>query len=128
MQDILNVYDGTTRDDDLYISHPRNFIQLYKHINLKEAEPLLLRMLFNQDIREYIRVEIVDVLPKTVLTQEIIEKYIQEFGEEDELYEKMLYTLIQTHRDDSSLDKAFKIIIEKVKNIDIPDDKFRFSG
>lgn len=128
IQDIVDVYAGTTRDDDLNISQPENFIQMYKNFNLKEAEPLLLKMLFNQDIREYKREQIVDVLPKTVLTQKKIKEYLKKYGKKNELYEKMLYTLIQTHNENSAFNTAFEIIIEKAKKADIPNSESSLHG
>ena len=127
IQDIIGVYSGV-REDNLDISNPQNFIQIYKNFHLKEAEELLLSMVFNQNIREYIREQIVDIIPKTVLTEEVIIEYINKFGREDELYEKMLSTLIQVHNNKEALNKAFLKIIKKAREANIPDSETSLHG
>jgi len=121
IQDILDVYSGDKRDDDLDIYHPQNFIKFYKTSKIKEAEPLLLRMLKNSHIEEYIREQIIDILPKEVLTKEIIQKYIEDNGEKDELYEDMLIALVKNFDDQEAIRKIFEIVIKKGLETEIPE-------
>lgn len=121
IQDILDVYSGEKRDDDLDIYHPRNFVEFYKITKIKEAEPLLLRMLDNPKIEKYIRGQIIKILPKEVLTQEIIQKYIEDNGEEDDLYEDMLIALAKNFDDKKAIEKVFEIVIKKGKETDVPE-------
>lgn len=127
VQDILDVYAGK-RKDDLNIAHPENFIKFYKITKIKEAEDLLLQMLYNSDIKDYIRTQIIELLPKEVLTKEIIQKYIQDKGEEDELYEDMLIAFIKNFDDKKSIEKAFEIIIKKGKEAEIPEGQRSLFG
>jgi len=127
IQDIIDVYAGK-REDDLNISQPENLIQIYKNFNLKEAEDLLLAMIFNHDIREYIREQIIDILPITILTKEKVEEYIFKYGKEDKLYEKMLSILIQIHNSKSALNKAFILIMKKARAANISDSEFSIHG
>ncbi len=122
VQDIIDVYSGEKRDDDLKISHPENFIEIYKNMGLREAEPLLLEMLYNSDIREYIREQIIDILPKEVLTQEIIQKYLVDNGEENDLYEDMLIALVKNFEDKEATRKIFEIVIKKGEETEISED------
>ncbi|WP_188108571.1 NACHT domain-containing protein [Sulfurimonas lithotrophica] len=113
IQDIIDVYSGEKRDDDLDIYHPQNFIKFYKTSKIKEAEPLLLKMLNNSQIEEYIHEQIINILPKKVLTQEIIQKYLEDNGKEDELYEDMLIALVKNFDDKEAIKKIFEIVIKK---------------
>ncbi|MFA6196296.1 MAG: hypothetical protein WC656_06605 [Sulfurimonas sp.] len=127
VQDILDVYAGK-RKDDLNIAHPENFIKFYKITKIKEAEDLLLQMLYNSDIKDYIRTQIIELLPQEVLTKEIIQKYIQDKGEEDELYEDMLIALIKNFDDKDTIEKAFEIIIKKGKEAEISEGERSLFG
>lgn len=127
IQDIIDVYSGQ-REDDLDISNPQNFIQIYKKLHLKEAEELLLLMLFNQNIEKYIKEQIIDTLPKTVLTETKIKQYLKEFGYEDELYEEMLSTLIVVHNNKKALNRAFLRTIRKAREANIPNSEFSLDG
>ena len=127
IQDILDVYSGK-RDDDLGIYHPDNFIEIYKQTKIKEAEPLLLKMLQNNKIDEYTRRQIIDILPKEVLSKEIIAKYIKDNGKKDVLYEAFLICLIKNYNDKKSINEAFRIIIKKGKTTKIPESEGSLFG
>lgn len=120
IQDILDVYYGK-REDDLDIYHPQNFLEIYKQTNIKEAEPILLKMLENSEINEYIRKEIIKILPKNVLTKDIINEYIKQNGESDILYEKLLINLIKNFNDKEAIDKVLELVIKKGKDTEIPE-------
>ncbi len=125
IQDIIDVYSGEKRDDDLDIYHPRNFVEFYKITKTKEAEPLLLKMLGNSKIEKYIREQIIDILPKEALTKEIIQKYIEDKGEEDKLYEDMLIALVKNFDDQEAIRKTFEIVIKKGVETEIPESASR---
>ena len=120
LQDILDVYSGK-RKDDLDIYQPENFLEIYKQTNIKEAEPILLEMFKKSEINEYLRKEIVQILPKEVLTKDIIYQYINEKGESDILYKKLLINLIKKFNDKDAIKKAFEIVIKKGKETEIPE-------
>ena len=120
LQDILDVYSGK-RKDDLDIYQPENFLEIYKQTNIKEAEPILLEMFKKSEINEYLRKEIVQILPKEVLTKDIIYQYINEKGESDILYKKLLINLIKKFNDKDAIKKAFEIVIKKGKDTEIPE-------
>ena len=128
IQDILDVYAGKKRKDNLDIYHPQNFLEIYKQTNIKEAEPILLKMLENSEIDEYIRKEIIQVLPKEILTQDIIVKYIKQNGESDILYEKLLINLIKKFNDKESIRKTFEIVTKKGKETNIPEYQTNLFG
>lgn len=120
LQDILDVYSGK-REDNLDIYHPQNFLKIYKQTNIKEAEPILLEMFKKSEINEYLRKKIIEILPKEILTQDAIYQYIDEKGESDVLYEKLLINLIKKFNDKTAIEKAFDIVIEKGKETEIPE-------
>jgi hypothetical protein len=120
LQNILDVYSGK-RADNLDIYHPQNFLGIYKQTNIKEAEPILLEMFKKSEINEYVRKEIIQVLPKEILTQDIIYQYINEKGDSDILYKKLLINLIKKFDDKDAIKKAFEIIIKKGKETVIPE-------
>lgn len=122
IQDILEVYSNK-RKDDLGIYHPLNLLEIYKNKKIKEAENLLLKMIYNKQLDTYIRKEIVDILPKEFLTKEIINKYIKDFGKNDELFEYMIITLINNFKDKTAINIAFKLVIEKAKNMELEEGK-----
>lgn len=121
IKDILDVYSGV-RDDDLDISHPRNLIEIYRNMRIIEADKLLLGMLYNSKISEYIREQIITILPKEILTQADIEGYIKTKGEKDELYESMLIALVKNFNNEVAIKKIFELVIKKGKETEIPDD------
>lgn len=125
--DIVNVYAGE-REDDLGTYHPSNFIEFYKLTHLKEAEMHLLNMLENSKVESYIKENIIDVLPKSILTQEWIENYIQKNGVDDPLYEKMLIALIQKFSNYNALEKVFEILILTAKTYKAPEDDRGYLG
>ncbi len=127
IQDILDVYSGN-RKDDLDIYHPQNFIKIYKRTNIKEAEPILLEMFKKSEINEYIRKEIIQILPIDVLTEKIIYEYIAEKGEGDILYEKLLINLIKKFNDKKAIYKAFELVIQKGKETEIPESQTSLFG
>lgn len=120
LQDILDVYSGK-RKDDLDIYQPENFLEIYKQTNIKETEPILLEMFKKSEINEYLRKEIVQILRKEVLTKDIIYQYINEKGESDILYKKLLINLIKKFNDKDAIKKAFEIVIKKGKETEIPE-------
>ena len=120
LQDILDVYSGK-RKDDLDIYQPQNFLEIYKQTNIKEAEPILLEMFKKIEINEYLRKKIIEILPKGVLTKDVIYQYIEEKGESDILYEKLLIALIKKFNDEEAIKKAFEIVIKKGKETKIPE-------
>lgn len=127
VKDILDVYSGK-REDDLEIYNPKNFLEIYKQTNLKEAEQILLKMLENPDMDEYIRKKIINVLPKDILTSKYIHSYIEQKGESDVLYEKLMITLIKNFNDNEAIIKAFEIIIKKAKETEVPEYKTNLFG
>jgi hypothetical protein len=127
IQDILYVYAGK-RKDDLSIYQPENFLEIYKQTNIKEAEPILLKMFENSEINEYVRKEIIQILPKEVLTQDIIFEYIKQNGESDILYKKLLINLIKKFNDKEAIQKALEIVIKKGKETEIPEYQTNLFG
>lgn len=120
IQDILDVYSGK-RNDDLSIYQPENFLEIYKQTNIKEAESILLKMFKNSEINEYVRKEIIQILPKEILTKDVICQYINEKGDSDILYNKLLINLIKKFNDKDAIKKAFEIVIKKGKETVIPE-------
>ena len=121
IQDILDVYSGV-RSDDLDISHPQNFIEIYKSMRIDEAEDLLLKMLFNSEIEIYVREEIINILPKKKLTKEVIKEYIKTKGVVNKLYENMLIALIKNFNDEIAIKKVFELVIKKGKETTVPEN------
>ena len=120
IQDILDVYTGK-RKDDLAIYQPENFLEIYKQTNIKEAETILLEMFKKSEIDEYIRKDIIKILPKNVLTKDIINEYIEQKGDSDILYEKLLINLIKKFDYKEAIKKALEIVIKKGKDTEIPE-------
>ena len=120
IEDILDVYSGK-REDDLRIYHPKNFIEFYKISKIKEAEPILIQMLNDDEIDKYIRKLIFDSLPKEVLSKDILNKYIFEKGENDEFYELILMKLIYDFKDSEAFNKALNILVNRGMNTVLPD-------
>lgn len=110
LQDVINVYAGQ-RKDDLATRSPENFIQMYQNLRIKEAVPLLLKMIANQKIAKHIREDIVDILPPEVLTKKHIYMMRKKPALEKDLKEAFLKTLVMKHHDK----KAFAEVIEYVK-------------
>ncbi|WP_164699605.1 NACHT domain-containing protein [Aliarcobacter cryaerophilus] len=127
IQDILDVYSGK-RKDDLGIYQPENFLEIYKQKNIKEAEPILLKIFENSEINEYIRKEIIQILPKNILTKNIINEYIELKGKKDVLYKKLLINLIKKFDDKEAIKEAFKIVIKKGKETEIPEHQTSLFG
>lgn len=110
LQDVIDVYAGKHRDD-LATYLPENFIQMYQNIRIKEAEPLLLKMIVNQKITKHIREEIIDILPPDVLTKKRIDAMRKKPVLEKDLKEAFLKALVTKHYDE----KAFTEVIECIK-------------
>lgn len=127
IQDILDVYSGK-RKDNLDIYHPQSFLEIYKQTNIKEAEPILLEMFKKSEINEYIRKRIIEILPKEILTQDVIYQYIEEQGESDIFYEKLLINLIKKFDDKEAINKAFEIVIKKGKETEISENQTSLFG
>lgn len=110
LQDIMDVYAGKRRDD-LATHSPENFVQMYQNMRIKEAEPLLLKMIVNQKIAKHVREEIIDILPPEVLTKKHIGAMRKKSQLENDLKEAFLKALVNKHNDQ----KAFNEVIECVK-------------
>ncbi|ATB70429.1 hypothetical protein SJPD1_2333 [Sulfurospirillum diekertiae] len=110
LQDVVDVYAGKRRDD-LAMRSPENFMQMYQNLRIKEAEPLLLKMIANQKIAKHIREEIVDILPPEVLTKKRIDAMRKKPELEKDLKEAFLKALVMKHDDK----EAFAEVIEYVK-------------
>lgn len=110
LHDVIDVYAGK-RKDDLATHSPENFMQMYQNLRIKEAEPLLLKMIANQKIAKHIREEIVDILPSEVLTKKRIDAMRKKPMLEKDLKEAFLKALVTKHYDE----KAFTEVIEWIK-------------
>lgn len=110
VKDVMDVYAGK-RKDDLAMRSPENFIQMYQNMRLKEAEPLLLKMIVNQKIAKHVREEIIDILSPEVLTKKHIDAMRKKPVLEKDLKEAFLKALVTKHYDE----KAFTEVIECVK-------------
>ncbi len=117
VQDIVDVYAGQ-RDDDLGIYHVRQFVELYNKLQLSQFEPILLKMLKNDNIEEYERVNIAQSLPSDVLTSEIIKANREELDKTSDLSQEYLSTLVQRYQDRDSIEEAFQWIKDKAENME----------
>ena len=120
IEDILDVYSGK-REDDLRIYHPKNFIEFYKISKIKEAEPILIQMLNDDEIDKYIRKLIFDSLPKEVLSKDILNEKKCKKGENDEFYELILIKLIYDFKDSEAFIKVLTILENRGMNTVLPD-------
>lgn len=127
IEDILDVYSGK-REDDLRIYHPQNFIEFYKISKIKEAEPILIKMLNDDKIDKYIHKLIIHTLPKEVLSKDILNEYICEKNENDEFYELILMKLIYDFKDNEAFRKVLSILVNRGMNIVLPDKQEYLMG
>lgn len=121
IQDVIDVYSGT-RKDDLANYGLQNFVEFYKHFHLKEAEPLLLNMVDNIGINEFVRVEILDVLPINALTKAKIDELLKCDVSTKKISEKLLAILVQKHHDEKALKKVIKIIKVTAQKTQVKND------
>jgi hypothetical protein len=121
IHDVIDVYSGT-RKDDLANYGLQNFVEFYKHFHLKEAEPLLLNMVDNIGIDEFVRVEILDVLPINALTKAKIDELLKCDVSTKKISEKLLAILVQKHHDEKALKKVIKIIKVTAQKTQVKND------
>lgn len=127
IQDVIDVYSGK-RKDDLATFSSQNFIEAYKHFRLKEAEQLLLKMVENTKISDFIRVEILDALPIDVLTKDMIDELLKSDIKTKKICEKLLAILVQKHYDDNALKKVINIIKATAKKTQVKKDEGSLFG
>lgn len=127
IQDVIDVYSGERRDD-LATFSSQNFIEAYKHFRLKEAEPLLLKMVENTGISDFIRVEILDVLPIDVLTKDKIDELLKSDIKTQKIYEKLLAILVQKHHDEKALKTVIKLIKSTAQKAQVGKDEGSLFG
>lgn len=121
IQDVIDVYSGK-REDGLATYHPQNLIEVYKHLRLKESEPLLLNMVENTGIADFIKIEILDVLPNEILTKTKIEELLKRDQDTKKISEKLLAILVQKHNDEDALKRVIKCIIITAKKARVKND------
>lgn len=122
LQDVIDVYAGK-RKDDLDTYSPQNFVQMYQNLRIKEAEPLLLKMIQNKNIELYIREEIVEILPPDVLTKKRIYAMRKKPELENNFKETFLKALVNKHNDNKAFDEAIECIRQKAITTIVPEGK-----
>lgn len=127
IQDVIDVYSGT-RKDDLANYGLQNFVEFYKHFHLKEAEPLLLNMVENTEIADFIRTEIIDILPIDVLTKDKIDELLKSDAKTKKICEKFLAILVQKHHDEKALIKVIKVIKATAQKTQVKKDEGSLFG
>lgn len=121
IKDVIDVYSGK-REDGLATYHPQNLIEAYKHLRIKEAELLLLSMVENTGIADFIKIEILDVLPNEILTKTKIEELLKREQDTKKISEKLLAILVQKHNDEDALKRVIKCIKITAKKARVKND------
>lgn len=119
LQDVLDVYAGKRRDD-LATHSPENFVQMYQNMHIKEAEPLLLKMIQSEKIQKYIREEIIERLPPEVLTKKRIDAMRRKPKLEKDFKEAFLKALVLKHHDNKAFDEVIECIKQTAITTSVP--------
>ncbi len=122
IKDVMNVYAGK-RKDDLATHSPENFVQMYQNLHIKEAEPLLLKMIVNQEIAKHIREEIIDILPSDVLTKKCLDAMRRKPQLKNDLKEAFLKALVNKHHDKKAFNEVIECIKQTAITTSVPDGK-----
>ncbi|MCG3651783.1 hypothetical protein L5F32_05815 [Aliarcobacter butzleri] len=91
-------------------------LNLYKYRRIKEIEPVLLRFFADDNIDKSYRKKIIEILPREVLTQDVIYQYIEEKEKSDNLYKELLINLIKKFNDKQAIEIVFGLIINEAEN------------
>jgi len=109
IEDIVNVYAGK-REDDLGVCGIKGLIGWYERTGKRELEPILLGMLEEDVIDDYIKEIIIIALPVNVLPVNKIKNYMSNLDENTRIYKNLYRILIAKYQDKDTIVKTLKLI------------------